>query len=101
MAAPVAREFTTTDVIAIDERGYPVRMAVNEPRAFALHNACRATIGPRDGPRDFEQARAALRSRRTAGGGATARRRHCGCRPEKPDAGPVRRNLARCFGVRC
>jgi hypothetical protein len=50
------------DVIAIDERGYPVRMAVIDPRAFALHKAwvsAREDREPVKARRDFEQARAA------------------------------------------
>ncbi|WP_246662887.1 nucleotidyltransferase domain-containing protein [Pseudolabrys sp. FHR47] len=49
------------DAVAIDERGYPVRLAVIDPRAFALH---KAWLSDRDGrdplkaPRDREQARA-------------------------------------------
>jgi hypothetical protein len=50
------------DVIAIDERGYPVRMVVIDPRAFALHKAWisgREDREPVKAKRDFEQAQAA------------------------------------------
>jgi hypothetical protein len=50
------------DVIAIDERGYPVRMVVIDPRAFALHKAWIASREDRDPvkkTRDLEQAQAA------------------------------------------
>jgi hypothetical protein len=50
------------DVVAIDERGYPVRMAVIDPRAFALHKAWISVREDRDpvkARRDFEQAKAA------------------------------------------
>jgi hypothetical protein len=50
------------DVIAIDERGYPVRMVVIDPRAFALHKAWVSSREDRDPvkmTRDLEQAQAA------------------------------------------
>jgi hypothetical protein len=50
------------DVTAIDERGYPVRMVVIDPRAFALHKAWisgREDREPVKARRDFEQAQAA------------------------------------------
>jgi hypothetical protein len=50
------------DVVAIDERGYPVRMVVIDPRAFALHKAwvsSREDREPAKAKRDFQQARAA------------------------------------------
>jgi hypothetical protein len=50
------------DVSAIDERGYPVRMVVIDPRAFALHKAWisrREDREPVKAKRDFEQAQAA------------------------------------------
>jgi hypothetical protein len=50
------------DVVAIDERGYPVRMVVIDPRAFALHKAwvsSREDREPVRAKRDFQQARAA------------------------------------------
>jgi hypothetical protein len=50
------------DVIAIDDRGYPVRMVVIDPRAFALHKAWisrREDREPVKARRDFEQAQAA------------------------------------------
>jgi hypothetical protein len=50
------------DVVAIDERGYPVRMVVIDPRAFALHKAwvsSREDREPVKAKRDFEQAQAA------------------------------------------
>jgi hypothetical protein len=50
------------DVIAIDERGYPVRMVVIDPRAFALHKSWVSSREDRDPvkmTRDLEQARAA------------------------------------------
>jgi len=50
------------DVVAIDERGFPVRMVVIDPRAFALHKAWlsrREDREPVKAKRDFEQAQAA------------------------------------------
>jgi hypothetical protein len=50
------------EAIVIDERGYPVRMAVIDPRAFALHKAWLSSKDDRDAlkrKRDFEQAKAA------------------------------------------
>jgi hypothetical protein len=50
------------DVVAIDERGYPVRMVVIDPRAFALHKAwvsSREDREPVKARRDFQQAQAA------------------------------------------
>jgi hypothetical protein len=50
------------DVVAIDERGYPVRMAVIDPRAFALHKVWiseREDREPVKARRDLEQAKAA------------------------------------------
>jgi hypothetical protein len=50
------------DVVAIDERGYPVRMVVIDPRAFALHKAwvsSREDREPVKAKRDFQQAQAA------------------------------------------
>jgi hypothetical protein len=50
------------DVVAIDERGYPVRMVVIDPRAFALHKAwvsLREDREPVKAKRDFQQAQAA------------------------------------------
>jgi hypothetical protein len=50
------------DVTAIDERGYPVRMVVIDPRAFALHKAWVSSREDRDPvkmTRDLDQARAA------------------------------------------
>jgi hypothetical protein len=50
------------DVVAIDERGYPTRMVVIDPRAFALHKAwvsSREDREPVRAKRDFQQARAA------------------------------------------
>jgi hypothetical protein len=50
------------EAVAIDERGYPVRMAVIDPRAFALHKAWisrREDREPVKARRDFEQAKAA------------------------------------------
>ncbi len=47
--------------VAIDERGYPVRLAVVDPRAFALHKAWVSRRPDRDpvkAPRDGEQAKA-------------------------------------------
>jgi hypothetical protein len=56
------------DVVAIDERGYPVRMVVIDPRAFALHKAwvsAREDREPVKARRDFQQAQtAALIARR-------------------------------------
>ncbi len=50
------------EAVAIDERGYPVRMVVIDPRAFALHKAWvskREDREPIRAQRDFEQAKAA------------------------------------------
>jgi hypothetical protein len=50
------------DVVAIDERGYPIRMVVIDPRAFALHKAwvsSREDREPLKATRDFQQAQAA------------------------------------------
>jgi hypothetical protein len=50
------------DVVAIDERGYPVRMVVIDPRAFALHKAwvsMREDREPLKAKRDLQQAQAA------------------------------------------
>ncbi len=50
------------EAIAIDERGYPARLAVVDPRAFALHKAWLSQRPDRDpvkAPRDSEQAKAA------------------------------------------
>jgi hypothetical protein len=50
------------DVVAIDERGYPVRMVVIDPRAFALHKAWVSTREDREpvkAKRDFQQAQVA------------------------------------------
>jgi hypothetical protein len=50
------------DVVAIDERGYPVRMVVIDPRSFALHKAwvsSREDREPVKARRDFQQAQAA------------------------------------------
>lgn len=47
------------DAVALDERGYPVRLAVIDPRAFALHKAwlsAREGRDPLKAPRDREQA---------------------------------------------
>jgi hypothetical protein len=49
------------NAVAIDERGYPVRLAVIDPRAFALHKAwlsAREGRDPLKAPRDRGQARA-------------------------------------------
>jgi hypothetical protein len=48
------------DAVAIDERGYPLRLAVIDPRAFALHKAwlsAREGRDPLKTPRDREQAK--------------------------------------------
>jgi len=50
------------EAVAIDERGYPARMVVIDPRAFALHKAwisARADREPLKATRDLEQAKAA------------------------------------------
>lgn len=50
------------EAVAIDERGYPVRMVVIDPRAFALHKAWlsqRPDREPIKAKRDFDQAKAA------------------------------------------
>ncbi len=50
------------EAVAIDERGYPVRMVVIDPRAFALHKAwlsARPDREPIKAARDLEQARLA------------------------------------------
>jgi hypothetical protein len=50
------------DAVAIDERGYPVRVVVIDPRAFALHKAwlsARPDRDPLKAPRDLAQAKAA------------------------------------------
>jgi hypothetical protein len=50
------------EAVAIDERGYPVPMAVIDPRAFALHKAWISTREDREpvkSRRDFEQAKVA------------------------------------------
>jgi hypothetical protein len=50
------------EAVAIDERGYPVRMVAIDPRAFALHKAwisSREDREPIKAKRDFEQAKAA------------------------------------------
>jgi hypothetical protein len=50
------------ETIAVDERGYPLRLVVIDPRAFALHKAwvsARADREPLKAVRDLEQARAA------------------------------------------
>jgi hypothetical protein len=48
--------------VPVDENGYPVRMVVVDPRAFALHKAwlsARPDREPIKAPRDLEQAKAA------------------------------------------
>jgi hypothetical protein len=50
------------DAVAIDDRGYPVRMAVIDPRAFALHKLWLSVRQDRErlkATRDIEQARVA------------------------------------------
>lgn len=50
------------EAVAIDERGYPLRLVVIDPRAFALHKAWvseRADREPIKATRDLEQAKAA------------------------------------------
>jgi hypothetical protein len=50
------------EAVALDERGYPVRMVVIDPRAFALHKAWLSSRSDREAlkaPRDLEQAKAA------------------------------------------
>ena len=50
------------EAAAVDERGYPARLAVIDPRAFALHKAwvsARPDRDPLKSTRDLEQARAA------------------------------------------
>jgi hypothetical protein len=50
------------EAVAIDEKGYPLRLVVIDPRAFALHKAwvsTRADREPLKAVRDMEQARAA------------------------------------------
>jgi hypothetical protein len=50
------------EAIAVDEKGYPVRLVVIDPRAFALHKAWvsnRRDREPLKAMRDLEQARAA------------------------------------------
>lgn len=50
------------EAIAIDERGYPVRLVAIDPRAFALHKACVSRREDREAlraARDLEQAKAA------------------------------------------
>lgn len=50
------------EAIPLDERGYPLRMVVIDPRAFALHKAWLSQRPERDrlkATRDFQQARAA------------------------------------------
>jgi hypothetical protein len=50
------------EAVAIDDRGYPLRLAVIDPRAFALHKAWVSQQIDRDpvkSVRDFEQAKAA------------------------------------------
>lgn len=50
------------EAVAIDERGYPVRMVVIDPRAFALHKAWlsqRPDREPTKAKRDLDQAKAA------------------------------------------
>jgi hypothetical protein len=50
------------EAVAIDERGYPLRLVVTDPRAFALHKAWvseRADREPVKAVRDLEQAKAA------------------------------------------
>jgi hypothetical protein len=50
------------EAVAIDERGYPVRMVVIDPRAFALHKAwlsSRPDREPLKAVRDLDQAKAA------------------------------------------
>jgi hypothetical protein len=51
-----------SEAVAIDERGYPVRMVVVDPRAFALHKAWLSSREDREllkAKRDLEQAKAA------------------------------------------
>jgi hypothetical protein len=50
------------EAIAVDEKGYPVRLVVIDPRAFALHKAWvsnRQDREPIKAARDLEQAKAA------------------------------------------
>jgi hypothetical protein len=50
------------EAIAVDEKGYPVRLVVIDPRAFALHKAwvsSRPDREPLKATRDIEQAKAA------------------------------------------
>lgn len=50
------------EAVAVDERGYPVRLVVIDPRAFALHKAwvsCREDREPIKAVRDMEQAKVA------------------------------------------